>query len=453
MVGVTGTNGKTTVTHLVQAVLRARRDRHRGDRHPGRGAHHPRGPRPPAPPGRVPRRGRRGGGHGGLVPRHDPAPGGRHRLRRGRLHQPEPGPSRPPRLHGGVLRGQGRAVRPGPGPGRGGGRGRPLGPPAGLGAGRSDPGPGAPRRGHRRGLAVGRTSFRVAAAGGWPWPSPGGSTWTTPWSPPRWPPPWAWTRTRWPRAWRAAGPVPGRMEVVATGGPVVGPRRLRPHPGRARGGADRGPRPGRIRAPDLPVRVRGRPRPGKASRDGRGVVTAGRRGRPDLGQPAVRGPAGHHRRDPVGPGSPGPRSWWSRTGPRPSGWPSGGPGPATWSCWPARGTRPPRPPADGPGRSTTVSRPDGPWRRLDSGGTPGVISLMTVGRRRPVGGRPVHAGADPVVDQEQHRPADPRGRPPGPYRQGRHPDHGRHRDRRRRGHRLPDRPRHTGGALLALGRS
>ena len=39
----------------------------------------------------------------------------------------------------------------------------------------------------------------VGAGGGWTWPSPAGSTWTTPWSPQRWPPPWAWARTRWPK--------------------------------------------------------------------------------------------------------------------------------------------------------------------------------------------------------------------------------------------------------------
>ena len=96
--GVTGTNGKTTVTQLVRADPRGRRLTHRGDRHPGRR----RGPRRrhPTCSAAWPRSvtsGPAGGGHGGVLPRPDPAPGGRHRLRRGGLHQPQPGPPRPPR--------------------------------------------------------------------------------------------------------------------------------------------------------------------------------------------------------------------------------------------------------------------------------------------------------------------------------------------------------------------
>ena len=98
MVGVTGTNGKTTVTHLVAVDPRARRDRRPGSSAPSTG---------PGPPPRHPvlqrllaelrDDGPARGGHGGVLPRPGPAPGGRHPLRRRRLHQPEPRPSRLPR--------------------------------------------------------------------------------------------------------------------------------------------------------------------------------------------------------------------------------------------------------------------------------------------------------------------------------------------------------------------
>ena len=114
MVGVTGTNGKTTVTHLVAVDPRASRARPPGSSARSTGPAPPRRPRSPGPAGRAcaRRRGRRARGHGGVLPRAGPAPGRRHRLRRGRLHQPEPRPPRPPRHHGGVLRRQGLAVRP-----------------------------------------------------------------------------------------------------------------------------------------------------------------------------------------------------------------------------------------------------------------------------------------------------------------------------------------------------
>ena len=53
---------------------------------------------------------------GGVQPRAGPGPGRRHRLRRGGLHQPQPGPPRLPPRPGGLLRGQGVAVHAGPRP-------------------------------------------------------------------------------------------------------------------------------------------------------------------------------------------------------------------------------------------------------------------------------------------------------------------------------------------------
>ena len=83
--------------------------------HPDRRPDHARGARTPAAAGRACR-----DGHARRAPSRRwpwrsratpwPAPGGRHPLRRGRLHQPEPRPPRLPRDDGGLLRGQGVAV-------------------------------------------------------------------------------------------------------------------------------------------------------------------------------------------------------------------------------------------------------------------------------------------------------------------------------------------------------
>ena len=102
MAGVTGTNGKTTVTHLLGAVLA-----HRGPRRP-RSSGTLTGVRttPEATElqrllaevrdaAAAPTANEPGGGHGGLQPRAGPGAGRRRPLRRGRVHQPEP---RPPRL-------------------------------------------------------------------------------------------------------------------------------------------------------------------------------------------------------------------------------------------------------------------------------------------------------------------------------------------------------------------
>ena len=119
LMGVTGTQGKTTTTRLLEEGLTARRhprrsDRHR--RHPDRRrrgedlADHARGARP-ARPLRGDARG--GGGRvrdGGVQPRAGPRPGRRRGLRRGRVPQPRPRPPGLPCRRGGVLRRQGHPV-------------------------------------------------------------------------------------------------------------------------------------------------------------------------------------------------------------------------------------------------------------------------------------------------------------------------------------------------------
>ena len=121
VVGVTGTNGKTTSTYLLEAVFRAAGSTPgvigttglRIDGVPGPLAHTtPEAPdlhrsvRPDA------HRGRAGGRDGDLVPRARAAsrrrPGGRCRA----LHEPLPGPPGLPRLDGGVLRRQGAGCSP-----------------------------------------------------------------------------------------------------------------------------------------------------------------------------------------------------------------------------------------------------------------------------------------------------------------------------------------------------
>ncbi len=123
-------------------------------------------------------------------------------------------------------------------------------------------------------------------------------------------------------------------------------RRLRPHRRRAaqpaRDGAAADPRPDRHR-----VRVRRRPRPHQAAVDGDGRGAAERRGGDHLRQPAQRGARGDHRRDQARHpgrrgGGLGPRARRDdggrpRRGDRPRRRPPHGR--ATWCWWPARVTR------------------------------------------------------------------------------------------------------------------
>ncbi len=115
LVGITGTNGKTTTSHLLASIMRTA----------GMptavigtlsGAH----TTPEAPDLQRAARRRTAGGHGrrrdgGLVARHGDAPGGRHVVRRCRVHQPRHRPPRSARHHRGVLPRQGRAVHAGDG--------------------------------------------------------------------------------------------------------------------------------------------------------------------------------------------------------------------------------------------------------------------------------------------------------------------------------------------------
>ena len=116
--------------------------------------------------------------------------------------------------------------------------------------------------------------------------------------------------------------------------------RLRPHPRLARQRAPGG-QGGHRRTGDRGLRLRRRPRPGQAAADGRDRRAAGRRGRGHLRQPPLRGPGGDRRRGRRGgrPAAPGPTGSWSRStaGP-PSGPPWPWPGRATPSCSPARAT-------------------------------------------------------------------------------------------------------------------
>ena len=306
--GVTGTNGKTTVTQLVRSILEA-------DGRPtgvigtlGGARTTPESPDLQRQLAELVADGTPCRGHGGVVPRPDPAPGGRDRLRRGRLHQPESGPPRPPRDHGELLRGQGSAVRT-----RSGARHAVVFADDPWGARlleRLEAGTAhrrAARRGERR-----RARRRVDPG------SPGGATGSTFRCPGRFNVDNALVAAAVAtalgvdedtggRRLASAPAVPGRMEVVGCRGPGGGGGRLRPHAGRARGGADappgRSPAAGRV----LCVFGCGGDRdPGKRPEMGAVASTSGRRGGAHLGQPTVRGPDGHHRGGPGRHGRPAP---------------------------------------------------------------------------------------------------------------------------------------------------
>ena len=125
LVGVTGTQGKTTTTQLLGRGLARGRAAYRGDRHDGhldrrragrRRADDARG----AGPARAVRGDARARAwtvrDGGLQPRARDGPGRRRGLRRRGLHEPRTRPPRLPRRHRGLLRRQGAALHARRGP-------------------------------------------------------------------------------------------------------------------------------------------------------------------------------------------------------------------------------------------------------------------------------------------------------------------------------------------------
>ena len=176
----------------------------------------------------------------------------------------------------------------------------------------------------------------------------------------------------------AATPVPGRMEIVDAGPPFAVVVDYAHTPAALAGALVGRPRPRRRRPGGLPVRLRRGPRPGQAPGDGGGGRPPGRRGGAHLGQPALRGPDGHHRRGRGRAWAARPSWWWSSTVGRPSTGRLAWPAPATSCSWPARATRPPRPPATAsvPFDDRVEAR-----RALERAGgrEPPVISLMTSG--------------------------------------------------------------------------
>ncbi len=314
MVGVTGTNGKTSVAPVGRAGLRRPRAPrggagHAGQRPRGRARrgeeHHPGPGGAAAGTRRLPAPRREGRGDGSLEPRPRPGARGRDQVRRRGVHEPHAGSPRLPRNDGGLRRGQvpvvqrargrprrdqrrrrlGKAIRgPAPriacrrdrlrAPGRAPARGRRL--PDGGGAAPAHRG----RLGRGRGGGAGaRRLQRLQPAGGdrdTPRERRG-----------------IRRRARRRRAAeaRAGAPrAPGRRQPPARG------HRLRAHPGRAREGAGRGAPRRRGRPPAaLRVRLRRRPRRGQAADHGRGGRAARRPRDRDQRQPARRGSAGDHR--------------------------------------------------------------------------------------------------------------------------------------------------------------
>ena len=247
---------------------------------------------------------------GGLLARAGPAPGRRDPLRAGAVHQPDPGPPRLPRRHGGLLPRQAPALRRAGAGSVGRQRRRRLR----AAAGRGIRVPDLLRRGRRRRLlrprrllrrlrrelhcdrprggdggadAAARPLQRRQRAGGLR----------------RRDAPWESTRTRPPPGWPGRARVPGRFEPIDEGQgfavlvdyahtPDSLENVLRRRPAADRGPGDRG------------LRRRRRPRPRQAAEDG-----AGRRRRSPTWRsspPTTRAPRTRRRSSPKS--SPGPRA-------------------------------------------------------------------------------------------------------------------------------------------------
>ncbi len=95
---------------------------------------------------------------------------------------------------------------------------------------------------------------------------------------------------------RAGAPGAGTPRAHRRGAAVLGARRLRPHAGQPREGDSRGPG-GHPGTRDHRLRMRRRPRPRQAAADGRRGAAGSRRGGRDERQPAQRGPGRHHPAD------------------------------------------------------------------------------------------------------------------------------------------------------------
>ena len=345
VVGVTGTNGKTTTAFLLREILEAAGIQcgllgtvQAGGRR-GRGggrADHAGGDRPA---GDLPAdaRGRRPGlRDGGLLARAGAAPRRRDPLRGGAVHQPDPGPPRLPRRHGGLLPRQAAALRDGARDGDR-QRRRPLRAPPGRGIRVRD----LLRRGRRGRLHAPATSPSTPAA-----PSfdasmrpvggrsrcgpgcPGTSTSPTRWAPsPRRAALGVDAETAAAGLARAAR-VPGRFEPIdeGQGFAVLVDYAHTPDSLENVLRAARRLTEGRLISVFGAGGDRDRDKRPKMGRAGGRALRPGDR---HLRQPALRGPGGDHRRG-RSPGSrtaPGSRS--SPTAARRSRWPSGGPSPAT----------------------------------------------------------------------------------------------------------------------------
>ena len=171
----------------------------------------------------------------------------------------------------------------------------------------------------------------------------------------------------------------------------------------------------------------------KRAPDGRGGRPAGRSGGAHLGQSEERGSVGHHRRRARRHRRPLPRDRRARPPRRDRRRDQPARTRATSSSSPARATRPRRSPGTSSSRSTIASSRASSWRR-GRGRPPDRRGREHggVAHRHPLS----HRRAPPSRD----RPADPRGRARRSSEEGGHAHDGRRGDRARRAHRLHRRP-------------